>query len=369
MSQDPPQTPEDILIDKYVDLKDKEDASHLILELIDEYFLPDGRFEEARSWRDAITDPEIKADATEKIKTVLKDVKSSVISRLPQNKDWYLASPEGHPSTTNDQQYHYDRTLSYSNASKSIIQYIDDVKICPNEWITFIAKSAFEGLKSYGAELDTIAMAISDYIEFILIPDRFFYFSSDKTSPSIASGKTSELQSSAKQTLTSVENAYANQPEEVQYLKSQCPQILGDGFLQNFFATTAVIGGKTEEILVTEKYLAFIPQKKSGWGAGDFNLIDRSHVDHISVGSEVHTEYQGLISKTQSFWTLTFVTTQYTQFTRWLYLGKNEAEMNVNRPNLGKTLDKLSENFELVQGDSFQTSGGYTTSVGIGFWV
>jgi len=368
--EDEEQTPEDILIDQYVDLKDKQDSSDLMLELITKYLIPEGRFEEARSWRDAITNQEIKHEAAELLRNALKNVKLSSISRLPQNKDWYLASPAGHPEKTDDQQYHYDRTVSYSNASKAIIQYLDDVKICRNEWITFVTKGAYKSLKEYGAEIDTIAMGISDYIEFILIPDQFYFFTEGDSTPTIGSGIEETTSPEAQPVkLNPVRNAYGNQPEMVDYFQTHFPQLLDDGFVQNFFVSTAVVGGKDEEILVTQNYLAFIPGKKSGWGAGDLNVIDRSTVDHISVGSEVHTEYQGLISKTQSFWTLTFATNQYTQFTRWMYLGKNESEMNVNRPKLGKTLDVLSGNFELVQGDSFQTSGGYTTSVGFGFWV
>jgi Zn-dependent M32 family carboxypeptidase len=119
---------------------------------------------------------------------------------------------------------------------------------------------------------------------------------------------------------------------------------------------------------VTDTYVAFIPEKLSGWKAGQMQIISRAGIDNISVGSEFHTEYQGITSTSASFWTLTFETTDYRQFTRWLYLGKNEKEMNQYRPQLGKIMENLGNYFELTEGDSFQTSDGYQTSFGYGFW-
>jgi hypothetical protein len=112
-----------------------------------------------------------------------------------------------------------------------------------------------------------------------------------------------------------------------------------------------------------------LPEKRSGWGAGEMQAINRGSVSVISVGTEFHTEYQGVSSRSETYWTLTFETTDYTQFTRWLYLGKNEKEMNQNRPELARVLDGLQNFFDLEQGESFESSGGYTTSYGVGWWV
>ena len=48
---------------------------------------------------------------------------------------------------------------------------------------------------------------------------------------------------------------------------------------------------------------------------------------------------------------------------------KNEKEMHQTRPVQSKILDGLQRFFELVQGESFESSGGYTTSFGVGWWV
>jgi hypothetical protein len=150
--------------------------------------------------------------------------------------------------------------------------------------------------------------------------------------------------------------------------RTHAPQVLGDSYLMNFFCLTGVTG-KSEEVIVTDQYIAFIPEKLSGWNAGRMQLIRRESVVVIAVGSEYHTEYQGITSDSASYWTLTFETSNYEQFTRWLYLGKNEKEMNQYRPQLGKIMDSLGNYFDLEEGDSFQTSGGYQTSFGYGFWV
>ena len=197
-------------------------------------------------------------------------------------------------------------------------------------------------------------MAISDYIEMILLPNKFF--------------ETEESHAADHKTQLTVGQAYQNRPEVCQYFTSHFPQILKDSFLMNFFCQLGV-GGKSEEIIVTDSYVTFLPRKLSGWGSGEMQVVNRNSISAISVGTEFHTEYQGITSYSETYWTLTFATTDYSQFTRWLYLGKNEKEMNQNRPALAKTLDRLQDYFELEQGDSFESSGGYTTSFGVGWWV
>ena len=97
--------------------------------------------------------------------------------------------------------------------------------------------------------------------------------------------------------------------------------------------------------------------------------MSRASIAQISVGSEDHVEYQGITSSQSFYWTLTFETTNFQTFTRYLYLGKNEREMKQNRPALGQQLQRLGQYFDLVEGDSYTSSGGYTTSFGFGWWV
>jgi len=344
------------IIDRYVEIKEIEDGQPLIMKLILEHFLPNNRFEEARSWRNALEDKELKTEADTAIKERLKNGKIVSLSRYPQNTDWTDVSPEGKSKQTDDQQYHYDRTISYMNTKKELIDDVEDIETCRNEWITFVARAYEESLGSNGALFETLAMAISDYIELILLPNKFVEtrFNSNENAMSNAT--------------PTIENAYATRPDLVEYLRTHAPQVLGDSYLMNFFCLTGVTG-KSEEVIVTDQYIAFIPEKLSGWNAGRMQLIRRESVVVIAVGSEYHTEYQGITSDSASYWTLTFETSNYEQFTRWLYLGKNEKEMNQYRPQLGKIMDSLGNYFDLEEGDSFQTSGGYQTSFGYGFWV
>lgn len=341
------------IIDKYVEIKEIEDGQPLIMKLILEHFLPNNRFEEARSWRNALEDKKLKSEADKAIKEHLKNGQVVSLSRFPQNTDWTDVSPGGAAKTTDDQQYHYDRTISYMNLKQALIDDVEDIKTCRNEWITFVARDYEEALRANGALFDTLAMAVSDYIELILIPHKFVE---------------TQFHSKVKTSSNTIEKAYAKRPEIVEFLRTHAPQLLKDTYLMNFFCFTGVTG-KSEEVIVTDDYVAFIPEKLSGWNAGQMQLIRRESVVAISVGSEYHTEYQGITSTSASYWTLTFETSNYEQFTRWLYLGKNEKEMNQYRPQLGKIMDTLGNFFILEEGDSFQTSGGYQTTFGYGFWV
>ena len=346
---------EEALIDKYVEIKDSGQGEPIIVELITKHFLPFNRFEEARSWRNAILDKELKNQVDAEIKEKLKTGKIVSVSRMPQNVDWIETSPFGPADTTDDQQYHYDRVISYFNTTADLLDDIEDVKVCRNEWITFVARNMFtSGMQKRGALMETLCMGLSDYIEMILIPNNFI--------------EVEESHASQHPPQSPIEKAYANRPDVVSYLQSHAPALLKDEFLMNFYCQLG-IGGKGEEIIVSDSYVAFLPRKLSGWGAGEMQVIQRDSISSISVGTEYHTEYQGITSYSETYWTLTFVTNNYAQFTRWLYLGRNEKEMNQNRPIHGKTLDRLQDYFDLEQGDSFQSSSGYTTSFGVGWWV
>lgn len=342
------------IIEKYVEIKDAGDGDPLIIELITKYFLPQNRFEEARSWRNAIETKELKSEIDLVIKSALKSSKTSPVSRMPQNEDWMEMDLSTAAVESDDQQYHYDRTLAYANSAQSMSNDVEDVRECRNEWITFFMQGAYDGgLGKKGAQMNTLAMAFSDYIELILLPDEFVEMAGEE---------------SAALPETSIETAYSyKDPKSFSYLAEQFPSILKELYITNFFCQLGV-GGKQEEVVVTNLHIAFLPEKKSGWGAGESNIINVSDISSITVGSEIHTEYRGLTSQTDAYWTLTFNLNNYTQFTRWLFLGRDEKEINQNKPAYGRALDTLGSYFELLEGDSFESTGGYQTSFGVGFW-
>ena len=343
------------IIDKYVEIKDSGAGEDLVLDLILNYFIPQGRFEEARSWKSVLVNKEFKHKADEAYKTNIANHKVSSITRIPQNNEWLNENPANPAEKTDDQQYHYDRTLAWANATQCMLDEIEDVKTCRNEWITFVARNAYEGgLDKKGVEFNTLAMSISDYIEFILLPGKFFSDNSNEV-PQQSKGYT-------------VAEVYDQIPEMLDYLKARSPEFLNATFLFDFVCQVG-IAGAIEVVVVTDSLIAFVPEKKFGRKAGQLNFVPTNSITSVSVGTDFHTDYQGFTSSSKTYWTLTFSTNQYQEFTRWLYLGSKEAEMNQNRPELGRIIENLGEHFEIVQGDSFATSSGYTTSVGYGFWV
>ena len=236
-------TAELAIIDKYVEIKDVGNGEPLIVELITKYFLPGNRFEEARSWRNALKSKDLKSQMDKEIKEAVKKGTTVSISRMPQNTDWFETSPDGEAKKTDDQQYHYDRTVSYLNQTQDMLDEVDDVEICRNEWITFVARNAYTaGMKEKGVTMETLSMAVSDYIEMILLPDAFV-----GVEEVVAVQGTSAL---------SVEKAYESRSDVVSYLGTHFPQMLKDGFLMNFYCQVGV-AGKTEEVIVSDSFVAF----------------------------------------------------------------------------------------------------------------
>lgn len=351
-------------LQKYMDAKNSGGTGldQMIETIISKYLIPQQRLIEANSWLVPIEDSKISSKLKLAVAQAESESNLPEIKRIPKNKNWLEVDLSQASVKTDDQQIHYDRFIAILNLRKTMSEDRDDVFECRNEWISYMAYSAYgtddeHKLADLGFRFTTIAMAYHDYIENILLPNKFVELSSDIDEE--------ESQSNA---LNTVENAYANSPETIEYLKKNHPQILKDGFLTNFYCYTKILGSE-EEVMITDSYVAFLPAKKKGWSAGIGHIINRSSITEISVGSEYHIEHQGFTSSESAYWTLTFATNNYQTFTRYLYLGRDEREMNQRRPALGNTLQKLGNYFPLVEGDSYSSSGGYTTSFGFGWWV
>ena len=349
-------TIEEALIDKYVDIKDDGKGEPIAVELIKNHFLPQGRFEEARSWRNALTDKALKGEVDKLIKAAATKSKAVAISRIPQNKDWSDTSATGRSETTDDQQYHYDRTLGYMVAMREMEDDAEDVEVCRNEWITFVARNAYSGLEKVGAEFDTIAMAISDYIEMFLLAGKL---------PAVESAKSSSKP--AQQELPTVEKALVGRDDILNLLQSKYPSVLKATFISKIVDTfTKVTGGQKQEILFTDHGIIFMTRERRGGVTGESQFIPVGKITNLEVGSETHTEHAGFTSTTADYWILTVNTTDYESYSRWLYLGANESEINVNRPFIMRALGPASQFYQIDEGDSWQTSGGFQTSFGFG---
>lgn len=349
-------------LQKYMDAKNggQGGLDQMIEQIITHYLIPQSRFVEANSWLPPISDEKLLAQL--KLMIANEEIKADLpkINRLPKYKDWINSDIASESKTTDSQQYHYDRLISYFNYQQTLLKDKDDIFECRNEWITFMCYSTWgttgeSKMGSRGCLFTTLATAYHDYFENILLPNKFLPVELPNQSEEVANVNT-------------VEHAYAQVPDTIKYFNDYHPTLLKEGFCMNFFADIKILGA-SEEILITDNYVAFLPSKKKGWGSGPGIIVNRANVTEISVGSEDHIEYQGISSSETFYWTLTFETTNYQRYTRYLYLGRNEREMNENRPKLGSYLQKLGQYFNLVEGDSYASSGGYTTSFGFGWWV
>lgn len=271
---------------------------------------------------------------------------NSAFVRIPENKTWKSTDVSGPAQTTDDQQYHYDRILKYLDATNSLIDDIETVKEDPKDFAEGVSKGMEDSIGKLGCLPATSLAAVSDYINHILLKSK----------------KTPAKQG------TSVQNAYAKSPDVISYLQTNFQDCLNDIFYLNIFCEDKPLG-KSEQIIITDKRVLIIPEKRKGWSVAPPISIPISGVSSVLVGDDVHTEYQGISSTTIVYWTLTFVCTNYAEYTRYLYLGTKESEMNQNRPILMERLNQLGKIFELEEGSSYESSDGYTTSFGVGFWV
>ena len=354
-------TIEEALIDKYVDIKDEGKGDPLAIELIKNHFLPQGRFEEARSWRNSLADKSLKSEVDKQIKEAAASSKSVSISRVPQNKDWQETSISGRSETTDDQQYHYNRTLGYMIASGEMEDEAEDVEVCRHEWITFVARNAYTGgLDKVGAEFDTLAMAISDYIEIFLLTGQL---------DSSADANSKDMVQQEPVLSNPLRVAADSRPDIISALNATFPAKLNANFIASIpDSSTQAAGGKSDEIVVTDEGIFLLRKKFLGALNGDVQFIPSEKISNIEIGSDIHTEHAGLTSTTSEYWIFTINTVDYQSYSRYLLLGSNEQQINSNRPPLMEAISGIAQFYPVQEGDSWQTSGGFQTSIGYGFF-
>ena len=357
--------PEKKLLDDYIAKKEagKDDLDPIIQQIIAEHFLPQGRFTEANSWLGVVSDFQISTQLKKQIASAEEKASIPNIKRLPKSNSWTKSDIAHNVQDNDDQQYQYDRLVHMLNYRQHRLDDRKDIFECKNEYITWDALWLFfpdddgAGLNKHNINFETTAMALADYFDYILLPDKFV------ETELMKSIKESQVPKHA-----TVEAAAKDDPDLLNYIKTHCESLLKEPFITNFWCLTKILGN-SENAIVTENYVAFLPGKTKGWSVPDPIIIQRENITEISIGSEFHTEYQGITSKDSAYWTLTFQTNNYQQFTRYMYLGKDENEMNKNRPILGAKLDELGKLFTLTQGDSFTSTGGYQTTFGVGWWM
>lgn len=344
---------EEALIDQYVEQKPNVESEMIATRLIEEFFLPQGRIVEALLWRDSLTSSTLRGRLEEALESSTSTGGNAQISRVPKNVDWGDTPAVGKPRKTNDQQYHYNRTLSYMTATGQLADDVTDIRTCPHEWVTFVARDVYvAGMNDYGVEFNTLAAAVSDYIDFYL----------EDAVMSANSNGSSETE------FNRLKIAISTRPEMADLVARNHAEFLDAGFLANFpEAKLAAVSSKSSELLFTTEGVILLSKKFQGRFTGESSVIPAKSIRDIEIGSDLHTEYRGVTSTTSSYWTISINTTDFQSFTRWIWIGNSEDQMNQIRPGLVSDLQEISKIYDLREGDDWQTSGGFKTSYGFFF--
>jgi len=343
---------EQSLIDEYVNSKYANQVLSLKCEeiaeiLVTQFFIPQRRLEEAKSWSHALPNGSTRERLISQTQLAINQFGSTGVQRVPNNAKWVNTSATEKALKTDAQQYHYDRTMSFMVLSKTLSEDLEDVAVCRNEWITFQARIFFSGLGEFGAELNTLAMVVSDYIDYFLIQKK----------PAEATPQPTLVRPS----LSKLSN-YLVQNQKLKKLLSSDSRVAGlldSGVLAHFSYAGTSRGDSSEEIFFTDAGVLF-----AGKRGKDFYFTPRQLVSSITVGSEDHIQYQGLSSSRFFYWILTINTTQYETYTRWIPMGATENSINASRRMFGPQIELISKFYDVDEGPSWHSSGGYTTSYG-----
>jgi len=99
-------------------------------------------------------------------------------------------------------------------------------------------------------------------------------------------------------------------------------------------------------------------------------IFNRGEVESIGVGESLHIEHQGFTHEQRRFVTLTIGLLDGRVYTRHAFLGRKEQQANQMLPYVRKTIKNLQQGgWPVEEGPGWTSTGGFTTSVGIGFGV
>lgn len=118
-----------------------------------------------------------------------------------------------------------------------------------------------------------------------------------------------------------------------------------------------------------DRWLLFTPQR-FGFGQGRYaRVFSRSSLSALGVGESHHVQYHGTGSTPHWLLSFTISMMDMTQYTRHTLLGTNESEVNRFFPQAIESLKRLARvGYPIVDGPGWNSTGGYTTSYGVGFF-
>jgi hypothetical protein len=151
--------------------------------------------------------------------------------------------------------------------------------------------------------------------------------------------------------------------EYVEYFERTSPNKLDEAFV----SVIQCSDGKLEVILFTDKSLCVVSQKSRDRNYGQPMFFEREQITDIKVGSEVHESY-GFMVLTSIYWILTIHTANYHQYSKYVFMGRNESDLNESRPGIMRKLEAIGAYYPLSEGDPYSSESGIKVYPTIGFW-
>ena len=162
--------------------------------------------------------------------------------------------------------------------------------------------------------------------------------------------------------------------EYVPYFASKLAAFLDQEFVALIQCQESVIGnkspisGKDQILFFSNQGICEIYTKEKHRRGSQPIFYPLSEIHEISIGTEDHESYGGFTSSVSTFMVLTIFTVSHKIYTKHIYMGGNEAELNSARPEMMKKIAEISKLYTIVEGDVIQSSSGFSVSPSIGIW-
>jgi hypothetical protein len=174
--------------------------------------------------------------------------------------------------------------------------------------------------------------------------------------------------------IESVLNEYDWLKEYKPYFETNLITFLNQEFVALIQCQESVIGnkspisGKDQILFFSTKGICEVYAKEKHRRNSQPLFYALSEVSEVSVGTEEHESFSGFSSSVSTFMVLTIFTADNKIYTKHVYLGDSESELNASRPLMMERLRNISKYFRIVEGDVIQSSSGFSVSPSIGFW-
>jgi hypothetical protein len=138
--------------------------------------------------------------------------------------------------------------------------------------------------------------------------------------------------------------------EYVPYFESKLAAFLDQEFVALIQCQESVIGnkspisGKDQILFFSNQGICEIYTKEKHRRGSQPIFYPLSEIHEISIGTEDHESYGGFTSSVSTFMVLTIFTVSHKIYTKHIYMGGNEAELNSARPEMMKKIRCFGKN-------------------------